>query len=367
MNYTCLRNWLFYTLKPFIPRPVQIFLRRQLAQHMRRKNGCLWPIDPHAAKPPEGWPGWPDGKKFALVLSHDVDTAKGYQDVLKLADIEEALGFRSSFNFVPERYGVISLDLLGELKQRGFGIGVHGLKHDGKLFSSKKIFDKRASQINAYLKKWGTQGFTAPSMIRNHDWMQALDIDYCISTFDTDPFEPQPDGVGTIFPFAVFRKAAGSASRLPGGSCPSPCAVRREPSVNPTNPTNFFTELPYTLVQDCTLFVVLGEKTIDHWKQKLDWIASNGGMALLNTHPDYMNFSEKKCGSEEYPSRFYPEFLEYVRTRYQGRYWPALPSQVYEFWINCLACHAQGAKAPGAAARAYPLSAEAFNGKQISA
>ena len=67
------------------------------------------------------------------------------------------MGFRSSFNFVPERYGEISLDLLRELKQRGFGIGVHGLKHDGKLFSSKKIFDERAPRINAYLKKWGTR------------------------------------------------------------------------------------------------------------------------------------------------------------------------------------------------------------------
>jgi hypothetical protein len=42
--------------------------------------------------------------------------------------------------------GVVSLDLLAELKQRGFGIGVNGLKHDGKLFSSKKIFDERAPQ-----------------------------------------------------------------------------------------------------------------------------------------------------------------------------------------------------------------------------
>ena len=258
MTYCNLRNWLFYTLKPYIPRPVQIFFRRQLAQHMRRKNGCLWPIDPTSAKPSEGWPGWPDGKKFALVLSHDVDTLKGYNNVLKLADIEEEMGFRSSFNFVPERYGEISLDLLRELKQRGFGIGVHGLKHDGKLFSSKKIFDERAPQINAYLKKWGTRLFTAPSMIRNHDWMHALDIDYCVSTFDTDPFEPQSEGAGTVFPYWV-------------------------PS---TSPNRGFVELPYTLPQDSTLFVILQEKTIDIWLRKLGWVAERGGLVLLNSHPD---------------------------------------------------------------------------------
>jgi hypothetical protein len=299
-----IRNQIFYALKPFIPRQLQITIRRQIAKHKCRKNGYLWPIDPNAAKPPEGWPGWPDGKKFALVLSHDVDTLKGYNDVLKLADIEEAMGFRSSFNFVPERYGVVALDLLGELKQRGFGIGVHGLKHDGKLFSSKKVFDQRAPWINAYLKKWGTRGFTTPSMIRNHDWMHELDMDYCVSTFDTDPFEPQSDGAGTIFPYWVKNEASN----------------RR------------FLELPYTLVQDFTLFVILGEKNTDIWQQKLDWIAFKGGMALLNSHTDYMNFGGGRLEGEEYPVTQYVNFLKWIQDTYKDRYWHVLPSKVLGFW-----------------------------------
>jgi hypothetical protein len=312
-----IRNQLFYTLKPFLPRPFQIFLRRQLAQHKLRKNGSLWPIDPTSAKPPEGWPGWPDGKQFALVLSHDVDTRKGYDNVLKLADVEEQMGFRSQFNFVPERYGVVSLDLLAELKQRGFGIGVHGLKHDGKLFSSKKIFDERAPQINAYLKKWGTRGFTTPSMIRNHDWMNALDMDHCVSTFDTDPFEPKPDAVSTIFPFVVNGK---------------PDAPASSPSGPPASqPPSGFVELPYTLPQDSTLFLILQEKTIAIWTQKLDWLAEKGGMALLNTHPDYMRFEQGACGLEEYPVKLYFEFLVYAKTRYKDQYWFAKPEKVAMF------------------------------------
>jgi hypothetical protein len=306
MNFSSFRNQAFYTLKPFIPRPVQIFLRRQLALHVRRKNGYLWPIDPLAVKPPGGWPGWPDGKKFALLLSHDVDTAKGYNDALKLADIEEEMGFRSTFNFVPERYGVVALDLLGELKQRGFGIGVHGLKHDGKLFNSRKIFDERAPQINAYLKKWGTRGFATPSMIRNHDWMHELDIDHCVSTFDTDPFEPQPEPVGRIFPFWVPT----------------------------TLPNQGFVELPYTLPQDSTLFVILQEKTIDIWKCKLDWIVEKQGMALLITHPDYMKIGGDKCQLEEYPADYYTEFLQYLKNRYHGQYWHPLTMEMARFWKN---------------------------------
>ena len=65
-----------------------------------------------------GWKGWPNGKKFALVLSHDVDTQKGHDDIPKLMDLEEKMGFRSSINIVPKRYRV-SRKLLEEIKARG--------------------------------------------------------------------------------------------------------------------------------------------------------------------------------------------------------------------------------------------------------
>lgn len=277
-----------------------------MAQAKLKKHRHVWPIDPSSARAPDGWPGWPAGNQFALVLSHDVDTRRGYQNVLKLADLEEQVGFRSQFNFVPERYGKVEISLVKELKRRGFGIGVHGLKHDGKLFRSREIFDKRASLINAYLKEWDTKGFTAPSMIRNHAWMSELEADYCVSTFDTDPFEPQSEGAGTIFPYWVR----------------SPSSRRR------------FLELPYTLVQDFTLFVILGETKIDLWTRKLDWIAGQGGMALLNSHPDYMNLMDSPCRSEEYPVGRYRDFLEYLKANYQGRYWSALPSQIWDFWSS---------------------------------
>lgn len=302
------RNWVFYRTKPFIPRFIQLLLRRRMACRRLSRFSNIWPVDTEAANPPVNWPGWPEGKQFALILSHDVDTSKGCRNVLKLADLEEDFGFRSCFNFVPERYGKISRYLMNELKRRGFEVGVHGLKHDGKLFSSKKIFSERAKWINLYLREWSARGFTAPSMIRNQDWLHELSIQFSISTFDTDPFEAYPYGVRTIFPFWVSDEV-----HQPG-----------------------YLELPYTLAQDFTLFVILCQKNIDTWKQKLSWIAEKGGMALVNSHPDYMNFSERKCGLEEYPSRFYKELLDYVRTFYKGRYWAALPSQVYEFCANRL-------------------------------
>ncbi len=93
-------------------------------------------------------------------------------------------------------------------------------------------------------------------------------------------------------------------------------------------------ELPYTLSQDFTLFVIMQEKNINIWKKKLDWIVQQGGMALLTTHPDYINFDNAGCGPEEYPLEFYKEFLKYVKTEYKGEYWNALPKEMARFWKN---------------------------------
>jgi hypothetical protein len=281
---------------------VQIALRRQIAKYKRQRYAKVWPIDPGAGKIPEGWPGWPEGKQFALLLSHDVDTEKGQSRAIELAALEMKLGFRSAFNFVPERY-TNSKKIRDQLSDNGFEINVHGLKHDGKLFSSKKIFEQRAVEINKYLKEWGSKGFTSPSMICHADWLHRLDITYSLSTFDTDPFEPQPDSVGSIFPFWV-----GNGQSSKG-----------------------YVELPYSLPQDHLIFVILREKTIDIWKRKLDWVASCGGMALLNTHSDYMNFDGTKLSSEEYPVEHYIEFLQYVKSAYAERYFHATPSEVADY------------------------------------
>lgn len=299
---------IFYNIKPLIPRSLQISVRRRVIAYKRKKYRHIWPIDPDAAPPPKGWQGWPDNKKFALIISHDVDTQEGHDACYQLMEIEERLGFRSSFNIVPEKYSV-SPSLIEDLKNRGFEVGVHGLNHDGKLFFSQKIFNQRAKRINHYLQKWGSKDFTSPSMLCNLNWMHALKISHSTSTFDTDPFEPQQNPVRTIFPFWVKNNVASPEGLAKG-----------------------YVELPYTLAQDFTLFILMKEQTIHIWKKKLDWIARKGGMALFNSHPDYMNFNEEKIGPEEYPIEYYTEFLEYIKNRYENQYWHVLPKDIARFW-----------------------------------
>src|SRR6185295_6616832 len=120
--------------------------------------------------------------------THDVETAEGFNCVSAIADLEQQLGFRSSWNFVPHKYP-IDLGLLRDLRDRGFEIGVHGYNHDGRLFASRTMFDRRAAAINAALKAWGAVGFRAPMVHRNLEWLQALDIEYDASCFDADPYQ----------------------------------------------------------------------------------------------------------------------------------------------------------------------------------
>ncbi len=293
---------LFYTIKPAVPRFCQIALRRAIAKRKRHKFRHLWPIDPAAGGAPVFWPGWPAGKRFALVLTHDVESLQGHSKCLDLAMLEKHFGFKSSFNFVPERY-CVSADLRKRLLAEGFEVGVHGLRHDGKLYRSRRIFRQRAEKINSYIKEWGASGFRSPAMHHKEEWLPDLDVDYDSSTFDCDPFEPQPDGAGTIFPF-VLRNGQAARSVI---------------------------ELPCTLPQDHCLFVILQEKSIDIWKEKADWIAEKGGMVLVNTHPDYMRFEKGACRGEEYPVTFYSDLLNYLNECYAGDFWHALPRDVASF------------------------------------
>lgn len=292
----------YYFFKPIIPRRLQLFVRRLLGKTFLEKYKNVWPIFPGSEKKPEGWIGWPDGKRFALVLTHDVEWRKGHDRCVELLELEKKLGFKSSFNLVPERYKV-DKELRDFIVKEGFEVGVHGLKHDGKLFRSRKIFSERAIKINQYLKEWNSIGFRAPAVHHNLKWIGELNIEYDLSTFDTDPFMPQPDGVGTIFPFLVER----------------------------TNAQPSYVELPYTLDQDFTLFILLNETSPQIWIDKLNWIAKNGGMALVIVHPDYINF-ENKNKFEEYPVSFYFDFLNYIKENYAGQYWNALPREVSAYY-----------------------------------
>jgi hypothetical protein len=332
-----LRNRIYYRVKPFIPQSLRTAIRRRFACRLRDSVANIWPIMPGSERPPENWAGWPKGKKFALVLTHDVESAAGLRKCRELMRLELELGFRSSFNFVPEGDYRVPRELREELTQNGFEVGIHDLKHDGRLFESRREFSQRATRINRYLAEWQAVGFRSAFMLRKLDWLHELDIEYDTSTFDTDPFEPEPEGRHTIFPFwvsvRVAQKSEARSQKLDPASDLRSAEGRirhGEPPISGVTGRGYV-ELPYTLPQDSTLFVLLREQTIDIWLRKLDWIAQHGGMALVDVHPDYLCFDGVMPRSREYPVTHYKSFLEYVSRQYDGAFWNAMPREVAQF------------------------------------
>lgn len=137
----------YYKIKPLMSRKLQIQVRSIVARQKRRIYQSIWPIDPCAGKPPAGFSGWPNGKKFCVVMTHDVDTARGVERCEQLMALEQEMGFRSSFNFVASDYNLPPA-LRHKLVEGGFEVGVHGLEHNRKLYESRECFNKHAVGIN---------------------------------------------------------------------------------------------------------------------------------------------------------------------------------------------------------------------------
>jgi len=307
------RNKIYYSIKPLVPPSARRTVRRWFASRKRRRVENVWPIMPGSERSPKDWRGWPDGKQFAFVLTHDVEGQKGVDRSQPLMEVEAELGFRSSFNFIPEGEYKVSSGLRENLRANGFEVGVHDLHHDGKLYNNRADFTRKAARINQYLVEWQAVGFRSGFMLHNLEWLHDLNVKYDASTFDTDPFEPQSDGAGTIFPFWVSPAESG---------------------FNASDKRQGYVELPYTLPQDSTLFLIFRERTPEVWLRKLDWVAQHGGMALVNVHPDYIQFPSYRSSSATFPLEFYTRLLKYVRDRYAGSYWQPLAREVAEFYLD---------------------------------
>ena len=259
----------YYAARPLLPRRVQLRLRRALARHQHQGVASFpaWPVedglhrlydwlfDLLAGLAGEQVPAidiWPDGFAWALVLTHDVETQQGVDDMELLRGDERRLGFRSSWNFVPERYDV-DAGLVARTKADGCEVGVHGLRHDGRDLASRRHLARRLPAIRRYATTWGAVGFRSPATQRAWSLMPRLGFEYDASYTDTDPYEPQPGGCCTYYPFFI----------------------------------DDLVELPITVPQDHTLFEILLETDTGTWRRKVAALRERGGLALVLAHPDY--------------------------------------------------------------------------------
>jgi hypothetical protein len=292
----------YYVVRPLLPRRTQLAMRRVFARRQGRPAFPAWPVEHSlhdmyswlfatvtgvAGRPVPWLDPWPTGRSWALVLTHDVETDVGYADLGLLRDGERAHGYRSSWNFVPERYDVDEETLNG-LRDEGCEIGVHGLRHDGRDLGSARLLDQRLPAIRAHADRWGAVGFRSPGTQRSWELMPRLGFEYDSSYPDTDPYEPQPGGCCTYLPF--FNEQ--------------------------------MVELPITLPQDHTMFEILGHTDGDLWTAKARDIRARGGMVLALTHPDYARNDALALAWKQLLDEFADD----------DSVWQALPREVASWW-----------------------------------
>lgn len=231
---------------------------------------------------------YPAPYQCAIVITHDVETQKGYNFIPKVIELEQKYGFKGSWNIVPCKYK-LHPEILDFISLSGNETGLHGYNHDGKLYYSEHIFNSRAQKINQLLPKFNATGFRSPQVHRNLKWLQRLNIEYDASCFDYDPYQPFPGGTGSIWPFMAGK----------------------------------LVELPYTVPQDHVLFYTLQKKNIDIWINKTNWLVKNRGTILTLTHPDYL--------MEKNHLALYEEYLKHLSQIPDA--WHVLPNQMAK-WVK---------------------------------
>lgn len=293
---------MYYRIRPLVPRWLQIAARRAYARRTGQPEFPRWPVEPAfhdflrsmyavfsevAGEAPPWIAPWPAPYSWAIVLTHDVETKQGYDRIEEISLLERAHGYRSAWNFVPRRYSV-EASVLHQIALAGGEVGVHGLFHDGRDLASRELLDERLPAMQAYATQWGAVGFRSPATQRLWELMPTLEFDYDSTYSQSDPYEPQPGGSCTWLPFMIADMV----------------------------------ELPITLPQDHTLFVILQHPDGQTWLETTALLRERGGMALLLTHPDYLR--------SDVPRQAYRRLLETYADDVTA--WRPLPRELSAWW-----------------------------------
>ena len=296
---------LYYRIKRLVPRRLQLALRRRLVSLQGTPAFPRWPYDDNVERLVRFYAGcvlraldadeveftwfWPNRARAALILTHDVEGAEGLANAVRVAELEERHGFRSSFNIVGDWYP-IDWGVVSELRERGHEIGSHALYHDRSLFSNRSEFERQLPELRDAVARLGAVGFRSPATHRVYQWLAELPVEYDTTMPMSDPYEPQPGGVCTSWPFFIGDVV----------------------------------ELPYTLPQDHTLFNLLGHTNASLWIRQMSRIRESFGLVQCVTHPDPGYLGERRNEAA------YVEFLDALAG--EEGLWHALPRDVARWW-----------------------------------
>ncbi len=284
---------------------------RELMTHRRaaalNDDYPVWPVEPSVetirrvylglrkASEPDLTPApfWPEGRRFAIALTHDVDSAKGLRVAREIAGEESARGHRSCWYLVGRDYRLDPV-AVGDLRAAGGEFGLHGAHHDNRIaFLTAEQAARELDACRAEVEAHEMRGFRSPSMLRTPALYALLEDRF---TFDSSMPDtgllPSRNGCGTVFPFAHGRIAI----------------------------------LPITLPPDGQLRGCRLDPggVLAAWIAKAEWIAAVGGVAVNLTHPE-RGFSAEKPMREIYRC-----FMDWVASRDDA--WRATPGEIVEHW-----------------------------------
>jgi len=240
---------------------------------------------------------WPDGARSVVLLTHDVDTAEGQALIPRVARLERQLGFVSCWYVVGDRYP-LDHGLLGELRQEGHEIGLHGALHDCKLaYLPPRRMARRLDRCRAMMERHHVAGFRSPALLMTDALAAQLRdrfvYDSSVPDTDVDTICGPRRGCSSVLPF--YRDG--------------------------------LLELPLTLPLDDRLLLQgqSPDEMTATWLAKMDWIQKVGGVTVVTTHV------EPHLGASPPLLAGYERLLEQIKQRRDVAR-PMLPVEVARLW-----------------------------------
>lgn len=240
-------------------------------------------------------PLWPDARRYALALTHDVDSGGGLRVAAEMAEEETARGLRAGWYVVGREYHLDG-DLMGRLRAGGGEIGLHDARHDNQIaFLEPAEMAARLDACRADIERFAIRGFRSPSMLRTAPLYEVLAGRFAYDSSIPDAgLLPARNGCATVFPFTR-------------GSLPI---------------------LPLTLPPDGQLLGrgLDGAGVIAAWVAKAHWVAELGGAAVHLSHP------EPGFSADPEMRAAHRDFLDWVAEEARGDAWHATPGEIVEHW-----------------------------------
>jgi peptidoglycan/xylan/chitin deacetylase (PgdA/CDA1 family) len=216
-----------------------------------------------------------------VVVSHDLDSAEGLRLLVeRFLPLEEAVGARS-VNFVVPCAWPLDHALLGEVKDRGHDVGVHGFDHANRTpFAEDAERKRRLDGAADFARRYDVAGYRAPSLLRTRALLRDLSTRY--------RYDSSIPTSGGLFP-------------VPN----SGCASARPFSIEG------ITELPVTMPRDGSLRF-LGytvSEIVELWTRCAERIADSGGIVMILTH------CERRFSGNPEMLEAYRRFLTFIAER----------------------------------------------------